>query len=54
MGTFRYLCMALLFVAAANGSALTLTDKQQTQLKQARQSMGLAENEKLKRAFLAE
>ncbi len=49
MGTFRYLCTALLLVAAANGSALTLTDKQQQQLSQARQSMGLAEGEKLKR-----
>jgi len=49
MGMFRYLCTALLLVAAANGSALTLTDKQQQQLSQARQSMGLAEGEKLKR-----
>lgn len=49
MGTFRYLCSALLLVAATHSSALALTDKQKTQLKQARQSMGLADGEMLKR-----
>lgn len=45
MGTFRHLCSTLLLVTATHSSALALADEQKTQLKQTRQTMGLADGE---------
>ncbi|MCG8394264.1 MAG: DUF6091 family protein [Pseudomonadales bacterium] len=49
MGIYRALSCLILLATSLTAQALTLTDKQQQQLEQARKDMGLASNEMLKR-----